>query len=313
MGAPRTYRKGARLEGGTELRETVNLFLLDCEARNLAPSTLYYYWQRLGFLVTWLEARDITSPGAIIPAHLRAYLLELQGRNLSPHYVHAGARTAKTFLRFCELEELIDISPMRRVRMPRLPKEALPPFTADEVNRLLAACDAARDRAIVLVLLDSGVRGSELCSLDVSDVDMSTGRVQVRQGKGRKDRTTFVGAKTRKHVAKYLRTRTAASSDPLFIGHQTEARLTFYGLQSIVRRVAERAGVYPHGIHRFRRTFAIEALRAGMPIMHLAAMMGHGSLPVLQRYLRLLSDDLETAHREHGPVDALLTRGRGRR
>ena len=60
------------------------------------------------------------------------------------------------------------------------------------------------------------------------------------------------------------------------------------------------------GVHRFRRTFAIESLRAGMPLPQLAALMGHAGLAVLQRYLRLVDDDLRAAHEAHGAVDSLL-------
>lgn len=313
MGASRTHLKSYRLVSESELGQAVNLFLLDCEARGLTPASLRYYWQRLGLFVAFLETQNVTTPGAITPAHVRAYFLTFTKRHLSPHYLHGAARSAKTFLRFCELEDLIAVSPMRRVKMPRLPKDALPPFTATEVGRLLYACENERDRAVVLVLLDSGVRASELCALDVADVDMTTGRVHVRQGKGRKDRDTFIGARTRKALVRYLMTRNTTPDDALFVGFTTDERLTVYGLQSLIRRVARRADVLDHGLHRFRRTFAIESLRAKMPIMQLAAMMGHGSLPVLQRYLRLLSDDLADAHREHGPVDNLLTKGKGKR
>ncbi len=307
MRDPRFNLKVFQLASESPLARAVNLFLLDCEARNLTPASLRYYWQRLGLFVSFLESHNVTAPTAITPAHLRAYFLSFQERELSADYLHAAARTAKTFLRFCEMEGLIDVSPMRRVKMPRLPKAALPPFSAGEVIALLDACDCDRDRALILTLLDSGVRARELCNLDVVDVDLTTGRVQVRAGKGRKDRTTFVGARTRKALARYLAGR---KDGPLFATLADSERLTFYGLQSLIRRIAQRAAVQDHGLHKFRRTFAIESLRAGMPIMQLAAMMGHGSLPVLQRYLCFLSADLQAAHREHGPVASLLQGGK---
>lgn len=308
----RTSGSFYRLGHTSTLGQAANLFLLDCEARNLSPSTLRYYWQRLGLWLDFLESQNVTTPGEIAPAHVRAYFLTFHERRLSAYYLHSAARTVRTFFNFLVREGLLDASPMRRVRMPTLPKDALPPFTSDDVRALLDACETERDTAIILVLLDSGLRASELCALRVGDVDLATGRVDVRHGKGRKDRTTFIGPRTRKSLTKYLWTRTTTPDDALFASFTSGNRLTVYGLQSLIRRVAQRADVPDHGLHRFRRTFAIESLRAGMPMMQLAAMMGHGSLPVLQRYLRLLADDLQAAHREHGPVNALLQKG-GRR
>lgn len=66
------------------------------------------------------------------------------------------------------------------------------------------------------------------------------------------------------------------------------------------------------GCHRFRRTFAIECLRAGMPLPQLAGLMGHEGLAVLQRYLRIVDNDLAQAHAQHGPVDSLLSQQKGR-
>jgi site-specific recombinase XerD len=100
---------------------------------------------------------------------------------------------------------------------------------------------------------------------------------------------------------------------PLFVSLKDDGlRLKYNGLRALLKRLSDRAGVADVDAHRFRRTFAIESLRAGMPIMQLAAMMGHGSLPVLQRYLKLISDDLEQAHRDYGPVAAMLDKDRKR-
>ena len=126
---------------------------------------------------------------------------------------------------------------------------------------LLDACQNDRDRAIVLTLLDSGVRASELLALDVGDLDTLTGALRVRLGKGRKQRVAFVGTQTRKAIARYLTDRgKVGPSEPLFVTLTGGTRLQFYGLQSLLHRLGRAAGVKPMGAHRFRRTFAIESL-----------------------------------------------------
>ncbi len=312
MGNTRTHLKVYRLADGNRLRQAVNLFLLDCEARNLTPATLRFYWQRLGLFVGYAERAGVTTPAAITPALLRAYLLDFRERQLSPYYQHQHARALRTLCNFWVRDGLLADSPMRTVRAPKLPRDVLPPFTADDVRALLDACEQERDAALVLTLLDSGLRASELIVLNVGDVDLTTGAVRVRRGKGGKTRIVFTGARTRKAIMRYLMTRASPPADaPLFVTLTTGTRLAFYGLQSLLGRLGRAAGVKPMGAHRFRRTFAIESLRAGMPLPQLAALMGHEGLAVLQRYLRLVDEDLRAAHAAHGAVDRLLdTKGR---
>ena len=301
----------ARQSNQTTIADALRLFYLDCEARNLAPRTQEYYREKLEPFAKWLAETNVTHARQLTSTHIRRFLVAQQARELSPYTVHAFARCVKTLCLFLVREGALDVSPMARVKMPKLPQDLLPPFEAHEIRALLRACNCERDTAIVLTLLDSGVRASELCALDIGDLDLTTGALAVFRGKGRKSRVTYVGARTRQAVLRYFNTRSVTfAAAPLFVTLRDGQRLRYDGLRALLKRLSERADVADVDAHRFRRTFAIEALRAGMPVMQLAQMMGHGSLPVLQRYLRLLSDDLAQAHREHGPVDGLL---RGKR
>lgn len=300
-------RTSYRVPAHTPLGQAVNAFLLDCEARNLAAGTLRFYWQRLAHFLAFLDGQNVTDPAHITPTLLRTFVASYADH--SPSYQHQHARAARTFCSWMVREEFLTASPMRAVRMPRLPRDVLDPFGPGDVARLLDACQNDRDKAIVLTLLDSGVRASELLALDVGDLDTLTGALRVRLGKGRKQRVTFVGTQTRKAITHYLTDRgKVGPSEPLFVTMTGGTRLQFFGLQSLLHRLGRAAGVHPMGAHRFRRTFAIESLRAGMPLPQLAALMGHEGLAVLQRYLRLVDDDLRAAHEAHGAVDRLLRR-----
>jgi site-specific recombinase XerD len=302
---PEPQTTSYRVPATSPLGRAVNAFLLDCEARNLTPGTLRFYWQRLGNFLAFLDGQGVTEPAQMTPALLRTFIAAYASH--SPYYQHQHARVARTFCSWLVREELLPASPMRAVRLPKLPKDVLEPFGPGDVARLLDVCECDRDRAIVLTLLDSGVRASELLALDVGDFDALTGALRVRLGKGRKQRVTFVGVQTRKAIARYLTDRgKVGATEPLFVTLTGGTRLQFFGLQSLLQRLGRAAGVKPVGAHRFRRTFAIESLRAGMPLPQLAALMGHEGLAVLQRYLRLVDDDLRAAHEAHGPVARLL-------
>jgi site-specific recombinase XerD len=168
------------------LQQAANSFYLDRQAHRCSPHTLVWYHAYIDALLAWLDAHGITDLAAVTPDHLRTWLLELHDHNLADRTIHHHAAAARAFFNYCVSEEYIALSPMRKVKMPRLPKDLLPAFEKTDVKALLAACNTDRDRALVLFLLDTGVRAAECCALTVGDVDLQTGSVTIRQGKGKK-------------------------------------------------------------------------------------------------------------------------------
>ena len=159
---------------------------------------------------------------------------------------------------------------------------------------------------MLLALLDTGCRASEFLSLNVGDADVASGAVLVRQGKGSKQRITFLGARSRRATRRYLRYREAILEDePLWVSHRGK-RMTYGGLRSVVRRRAELAGIPAPSLHSFRRAFATNSLRNGVDVYSLQRLMGHADLTMLRRYLKHTEADLREAHRKAGPVDNML-------
>lgn len=290
----------------SQLVRAVQTFYLDREAARCSAATLTWYRKYVGALLDWLTAHDVTQPQAITTELLRAYLVDLQGRDLAPRTIHHHASAARAFLRFLAAEGILTANPMQRVKMPKLPQTILDAFTAADVQAMLDACETERDRAIVLCLLDTGCRAAEFVALNVGDIDHKTGSVQVRSGKGEKGRVVFIGVRAQKAVLRYLLTRTPTADAPLWVSEHTGERLTHWGLRLALRRIGERASVTGVAPHRFRRTFALWSLRAGMNIYALQKLMGHADLSVLRRYLALAETDLQAAHKAHGAVDRLL-------
>jgi integrase/recombinase XerD len=232
-------------------------------------------------------------------------MVELADRNLSGQYQHNIARSLKAFLNFCVREELLDLSPFDRLKMPKLPQHEIEFFNPTEITKILKACKTERDLALCTFLLDTGLRASEAIAVNIGDLDRREGTVNVVQGKGQKDRTVYIGAKTRRHLARYLRTRPdAVDREPLFVS-QSKERLTLDGLVQLMRRLQERSGVPKCRAHTFRRTFAVNCLRNGMNVYVVAKLMGHADITMLKRYLAFLEQDLAAAHARHGVVDNL--------
>lgn len=277
-------------------------FLLDREAMGCTAKTLEAYRYALGGFVA---AVDVTALMDVTPSVIRQFLVDLGRRGLADTTVHLHARCIKTWCRWMVVEGLLPADPMARVSMPRLATRVLPALTADQVTALMGVA-SVRDRAVLLVLLDSGCRASEFVGLRVGDVDLRTGVVIVHQGKGRKDRVTFLGAKSRLALRRYLRTRGDLEDvAPLVANVETGEPLAIAALQQLLVRIGDRAGISPLGPHLFRRTFALFSLRAGADLHSLAAMMGHAGVEVLSHYLDLQRDDLHEVHKRCSPGDRL--------
>lgn len=284
-------------------------FLLDGKARQFTKTTLQHYKDRLGKFSGWLSARPepITELEAITPNAIRLYLIHLQDRGLSSNTQHTEARAIRAFLNFCVREELLAVSPFSKVKMPRKDVVEKTHFSNAEINRLIQACESARDKALVMVLLDTGLRSSELCALNLAHLDGDTGEITVVRGKGRKDRRVYLSAKTLQQVRRYLRKeqRTLDPKSPLFASHwhQGHGRLTRSGLYRILKAVGDSAGVNHSTPHEYRRTFAINCLRAGMNIYAVARLMGHSGIDTLKAYLHYADTDLQAAHEQAGLMD----------
>ena len=285
-------------------------FIIDRRASGRSPTTIRFYQTELDWFATFAKSQSVVSCDNITPDLIRAYLIH-QSNTRNNNGVHASFRAIKAFLNWYQVE-LDDDSyrnPMRKITPPKISADPLPGVTVDTIHALLTTCDRSplgqRDRAILITLLDTGLRRAEFLKLDLSDLNLKTGAVQVRAGKGSKDRTVYTGNRARREIIRYLRFRgEVTSSSPLWTT-QAGGRLTPSGLRQIVRRRAALAGVPEPSIHDFRRAFAIQSLRNGCDLVTLMRLMGHTSPNVLRRYLHLVDADLKNAHEKSSPGDNL--------
>jgi len=282
-------------------------FLFDRKAQGLSQGTLYYYQAKLKLFASYCDSQAITKISELTPNIIREYLVYLEQKGHNPGGIHACYRVLKTFLYWWEDETEPEgwKNPIRKVKAPKLSNEPIEPVDLDTISKLLATCGDSftdkRDRALILFLLDTGVRAGELCSIDLVDIDRFFGSVLVRKGKGGKPRMVFIGKKTRKAIRLYFKTRTDTS--PALWVTKNGNRLSYWGLREIIRRRAKRANVPTPKIHDFRRAFALECLRNDVDIYSLQKLMGHADLQVLRRYLAQTTEDIQEAHRKASPVD----------
>lgn len=280
------------------ISQSIDDFILSRKAMRCSPKTLATYQSMLGRFARWLEAHGIQSPDQLTPRSVRAFLAELQGKAWT---LNGYGRAIRTLLRFWHEEGYLPQA--IKVKVPSVPKQRLPFLTADQVKTVLRTCDL-REKALILFMIDSGLRRQEVCNLNIGDVDPQTGAVRVIQGKGKKDRLAAIGSTTRHTLLAYL--DTAPNKDPKSPLFQTVngKRFTGDGIQSLFRRLSRKVG-FKVTAHMLRRSFATFALRLGMDIVSLQALLGHSSIETTRHYIQLLDDDILAAHHKASPADKL--------
>jgi site-specific recombinase XerD len=276
-------------------------FILSRKAKYVSEGTLRFYEFTTGKFITWIVNQGLTTPGEVTVREVRAYLGELRDRGLKDKSLNAHARAIRTLCIFWYKEKY---SPeLIKFDMPKMAKRRLPFLGADEVSRLLSICNV-RDNAIICLMVDSGLRRQEVCDLTWKNVNLTSGLVQVINGKGGKDRYSVIGVKARQAVIAYKRTiKNTSESDSLF-QTQTGRKFTGEGLRQLFRRLEKKTGLTftPHAL---RRTCVKLSLRAGMDVLHLQTILGHESLEMVQYYAQMTNDDILESHKVHSPLDNL--------
>lgn len=283
-------------------------------------------------IVWWMENEQEVAPtlGNLDPGRVRSFLAYLreprpEGRWGNGHWaskkeprpstLNAYFRTLRALANWLLAEGLIETSFVKNVRAPKCPKDKINPLSEEDVQKMIDAArrtrNPERNAAIILLLVDSGLRAAELCSLKVRDVDRDSGEINV-VGKGKKRRPVYVGQRARRAVFKWLEERKGSKGDdPLFIsegGLTPGDKLTPGGLFRIVQACGKGAGVAGVGPHDLRRSFAVFYLKNGGDLFSLQAIMGHESLTVLRRYVELAQRDVSEIHRANSPADRLKLR-----
>lgn len=234
---------------------------------DVSPRTIEWYSFDLTRFIKFASTYEVIALDYVDARLVREYLSGMEAQDLSDHYIHGHARSIRTFLKFALEEEYIE-KPVK-FKMPKIRKKRLPILEMGDVRKLIDACGIHRDRAIMLLALDTGLRLSEIIHLDWGDVGFKRQTLLVHNGKGGKDRVVAVGARVLQRLLKYRRQikDSSAETDPLF---QTRSRRRFtrMGLRSVFVRLAEKSGV-AFSAHALRRTFAKMSVRSGRDVIYI--------------------------------------------
>lgn len=313
---PQTYRLDQLLQG----------FFISKQAEGCSNKTIADYRVGMGHFARWCDANS-RDPVRVTPQDAKAFLAHLRtqpnGRGgLLAAKTVANAYTAmRCFFRWLG-EEMGTANPMLSAAPPKVQPAIIAPLSRNEVDRVLAACQttrqahtvarrtfamtrdtASRDKAIVLTLLDSGLRSGELCRLTLADLDMATGCITVKLGKGAKNRLAYLGKAGRRALWRYLSQRGELRQDAALFATREGRAFTADRLTKLFARLGERAGVARLHPHRLRHSFATEMLKNGANLFALQQLLGHSTLEMVHRYAVVAQVDLASAHEASSPAD----------
>lgn len=255
--------------------------------------TIYRY-KRL--LDRFLE--EIWKPVTEISVYdVRYFLACEKERGLSERTLENERSYISSFFSWCSTEEIIPKNPCATLKPFKVPEKELKAFSPVDMDALRHSCVNLKERAIVEMLVSSGVRVTELSNMNVSDVDFDSMTVKVRHGKGGKDRTTYISEVAKLHIQRYLFNR-AEDGEALFYNKDHE-RLQSGGIRRIVDVLGKRAGVDHVHPHRFRRTLATSLAAKGMPIQEIQSLLGHSNINTTMRYICMDDRQVRASYQKH--------------
>ena len=250
----------------------------------------------------------------ISPIEIEAYLAHRQqDRHWKDTTLLNNINYLRTFFAFLKKKDLIEQNPMDKIDSVKLEKHEKETFSVVELEKLKKACDGSkRDIALIEILYSSGIRVNELVNLKWKDIDFDHLKFIVF-GKGSKEREVLFTERCRFYLLEYLedrmkiegRSRDQMMDRSLIAGKKHDKvtkdyeRVTSDGIRNILNTIAKKAGVTTHANpHKFRRTFATDAINNGMPLESLRKLMGHESYETTLLYAKINDDSVNMAYRK---------------
>lgn len=301
------------------VKDAVRFFLQDCSIRNLSEQTITWYGIKLKVFLDKVtegfegQLKPVKTPEDISLGHIKLFTLAYRKEGWADSTINGALRSVRAFLNYCHAEGLIREDVGAKVKIIKESQKIIETFSDEQLKKLLKQPDLAtfvglRDFTMILLLLDTGVRVSELIGMDVQGVNWLEGLILV-DGKGNKQRHVPVQVTALKQLQKYVNIRGEVNSPALFVTlentrisrRQVQERLKIYGRMAGIENIR----CSPHTI---RHTFAKKYIQNEGDPFTLQKILGHTDLTMTRRYVNMFDTDIREAHRKFSPVEGLFGR-----
>ncbi len=295
-----------RLEGAARAFEVF------CWSKGLSPRTVETYAAAIDKLREFLPCE--TGDERVVPSRseAREFVVFLSSSGLSRASVAIHVRSIRAFFSFLFREGMITEDLAASLPVPKAGQKAPVALCESDVRSLLAAARGptwfdVRNTAMLMLFLDTGLRLAELVGLDVDDVSLNDWRIRIRNGKGSRDRTVFVGRGLHRALRRWLDVRGATRQAAALFVTRSGQRHDLRNVERILGRLTAQAGVTVRVTpHILRHTFAVNYVRHGGDPFTLQRLLGHSDIRTTRIYVEMSGEDLRRAHAKAGPLDQLL-------
>ena len=280
--------------------------------RNYSPRTLnsyeqvlrhfaYYVWLRRHTEVTKLviywkdfENARLDTDVEVTPVIITDFLSFVSTtQTYKPKTFHRIISTLSSFYRFLYTQGAVTTNPLTGIDRPRIKQQEVKYLKHNQVLRLLDSIDDLRDKLIVRTIYATGVRVSELCNMNIEDIDFDEHTIRIR-GKGDKIRTVFVDDDTLADILKFIGTRIVG---PVFVGQQGK-NISSRAIQHIFKNYAP-SGITPHKI---RHSYASELYKRSKNLRVVQENLGHTSIKTTEIYLHTDIDERRQVYQQYFPL-----------
>lgn len=258
-----------------------------------SKGTINQYKYSLQRLFNFLKNKKYSE---ITTADVMAWLASLKISGAKSTTVKNQRSNISPFFVWLYNNRMIERNPCDSIKPIKVPHEERKAFSSEEVDTIRNTCKNSYERALVETLLSSGLRINELANLKIVDVDFDQLIVHVKNGKGGKDRTTFITPVAKKYILQYFDWN-KHKSEYVFTS-RLGSKYNTNGLGETMRKMSERCGIHIHP-HRFRRTLATDLARRGMPIQEIQKLLGHSKIATTQTYIETRMEKVEASYRQY--------------
>ena len=316
-------------EKAHKLSELIEYYEVCNRAEGKSPKTISWYSANLKSFRNYVKSRHLPdSLDTIDTKLLREYVLYLMKRTkynghpytpaktelLSSATIHGHVRTLRAFFNWLLVEGLAQNSPAKDLRPPKVTRKVVSTLSDEEIGAILNTFSIspsdARNRTLFMLLIDTGLRISELVNLKMDDVHMDEGYLKV-MGKGKKERIVPIGNNAQRALQRYLFRFRPKPNNPVtnnvFLSTSSQS-LTENSMKLMFTRLAKKSGVCRLHAHLCRHTFATRFLINGGDVFSLQQILGHSTLEMVRHYVNLASSHIAIQHQKFSPLDRLNLR-----
>jgi integrase/recombinase XerD len=319
--SPRNYRWHKECRRGLDLslkrlsekelmgKDHIEAYLRNQYRRNLRPRTLYNTLIVVEAFMTFIRKGGKGHLEEITRQDIEGWIEHEQDRGMKAATVSMRLDSLKAFLRFLIEGELVRPDLLNKRISIKVP-DALPrAIDPDDIKRLVAVVEDVRDRAMILILLRTGMRIGELLNTIVEDVNLKERRIEIYEaGKTRVGRVVYLSDDALKALNVWLRVRESHKTYLFYSQGKHRHTITYAAVRAVLVKYLEKAGLSHKGytLHCLRHTCASELLNAGMRLECVQQLLGHSTIEMTRRYARLTD---RTREEEYFRAMAVIERG----